>query len=105
MLDVRIMERHPIRGFFFHENDTGLDLRLELIEALKEAGIENWNWNYDSYAYAIMFGGVILMGNTMELEYYGFTENDLIDVEDLRTVEIENFEDDLLKVLGGDKNG
>ena len=45
------------------------------------------------------------MGNAMELEYYGFTENDLIDVEDLRTVEIENFEDDLLKVLGGDKNG
>ena len=104
MLDVKIMEKHPIRGF--NEcNNPDLDLRLELIDALKEAGIENWDWNYDSYAYAIMFGGVILMGNAMELEYYGFTENDLIDVEDLRTVEIENFEDDLLKVLGGDKNG
>ena len=104
MLDVKIMEEHPIRGFN-NENDTGLDLRLELIEALKETGIENWAWCYDSYAYAIAYGRVILIEDTMELEYYGFTENDLIDVEDLRTVEIENFEDDLLKVLGGDKNG
>lgn len=103
MLDVRIMEKHPIRGFNY-ENDTGLDLRLELIEALKEEGIGNWAWVYDSYAYAIVSGEVILMENTMELEYYGFTENDLIDVEDLRTVEIENFEDDLLKLLGGEKN-
>lgn len=104
MLDVRIMEKHPIRGF--NEcNNPDLDLRLELIDALKEDGIRNWDWNYDSYAYAIVFGEVILMGDTMELEYYGFTEDDLIDVEDLRTVEIENFEDDLLKVLGGDKNG
>lgn len=45
------------------------------------------------------------MDDPLELEYYDFTEDDLIDVEDLRTVEIENFEDDLLKVLGGDKNG
>ena len=104
MLDVRIMEKHPIRGFNY-ENDTVLDLRLELIDALKEEGIGNWEWVYDSYAYAIVSGEVILMEDTMELEYYGFTENDLIDVEDLRTVEIENFEDDLLKVLGGDKNG
>lgn len=103
MLDVRIMEKHPIRGFNY-ENDTGLDLRLELIEALKEAGIENWAWNYDSYAYAIVSGRVILMDDTMELEYYGFTENDLIDVEDLRIVEIENFEDDLMNLLGGVKN-
>lgn len=103
MLDVRIMEKHPIRGF--NEcNNPDLDLRLELIDALKEDGIRNWDWNYDSYAYAIVFGEVILMGDTMELEYYGFTEDDLIDVEDLRTVEIENFEDDLLKLLGGEKN-
>lgn len=104
MLDVRIMEKHPIRGFNY-ENDTVLDLRLELIDALKEEGIGNWEWVYDSYAYAIVSGEVILMEDTIALEYYGFTENDLIDVEDLRTVEIENFEDDLLKVLGGDKNG
>lgn len=104
MLDVRIMEKHPIRGFNY-ENDTGLDLRLELIEALKEAGIENWDWNYDSYAYAIVSGRVVFMEFSLDLEYYGFTENDLIDVEDLRTVEIENFEDYLLKVLGGDKSG
>ena len=43
MLDVRIMEKHPIRGFN-DENDTGLDLRLELIDALKEEGIGNWSW-------------------------------------------------------------
>ena len=104
MLDVKIMEKHPIRGF--NEcNNPDLDLRLELIDALKEEGIGNWDWYYDSYAYAIVSGEVILMEDTMELEYYGFTENDLIDVEDLRTVEIENFEDDLLKLLGGDKNG
>lgn len=103
MLDVRIMEKHPIRGFNECDNPD-LDLRLELIDALKEEGIGNWDWNYDSYAYAIVFGEVILMGDTMELEYYGFTEDDLIDVEDLRTVEIENFEDDLLKLLGGEKN-
>lgn len=104
MLDVRIMEKHPIRGFNF-ENDTGLDLRLELMDALKEEGIRNWNWAYDSYAYAIVSGEVILMEVTMDLEYYGFTENDLIDVEDLRIVEIENFEDDLMNLLGGVKNG
>lgn len=45
------------------------------------------------------------MDSPLDLEYYGFTEDDLIYVEDLRTVEIENFEDDLLKLLGGDKNG
>lgn len=104
MLDVRIMEKHPIRGFNY-ENDTVLDLRLELIEALKEEGIRNWHWIYDSYAYAIVSGEVVYMDDPLELEYYGFTEDDLIDVEDLRTVEIENFEDDLLKILGGDKNG
>lgn len=104
MLDVRIMEKHPIRGFNY-ENDTGLDLRLELIDALKEEGIGKWEWFYDSYAYAIVSGEVVYMDDPLELEYYGFTENDLIDVEDLRTVEIENFEDDLLKLLGGDKNG
>lgn len=104
MLDVKIMEKHPIRGF--NEcNNPDLDLRLELIDALKEKGIGNWDWYYGSYAYAIVSGEVILMEDTMELEYYGFTENDLIDVEDLRTVEIENFEDDLIKVLGGVKNG
>lgn len=104
MLDVRIMEKHPIRGFNF-ENDTGLDLRLELMDALKEEGIRNWSWIYDGYAYAIVSGEVVYMDDPLELEYYDFTEDDLIDVEDLRTVEIENFEDDLLKVLGGDKNG
>lgn len=104
MLDVRIMEKHPIRGFNF-ENDTGLDLRLELMDALKEEGIRNWSWAYDGYAYAIVSGEVVYMDDPLELEYYDFTEEDLIDVEDLRTVEIENFEDDLLKVLGGDKNG
>ena len=104
MLDVRIMEKHPIRGFIY-ENDTGLDLRLELIEALKEAGIENWDWNYDSYAYAIVSGEVVLMEFSWDLDYYGFTEDDLIDVEDIRMVDVENFEDDLMKVLGGDKNG
>lgn len=98
MLDVKIMEKHPIRGF--NEcNNPDLELRLELIDALKEEGIRNWDWIYDSYAYAIVSGEVILMEDTMELEYYGFTENDLIDVEDLRTVEIENFEDDLMKLL------
>lgn len=50
MLDVRIMEKHPIRGFNEH-NNSGLDLRLELIDALKEEGIRNWHWIYDSYAY------------------------------------------------------
>lgn len=104
MLDVRIMEKHPIRGFNECDNPD-LDLRLELIDALKEDGIGNWEWVYDSYAYAIVSGIVVLMQSPLDLEYYGFTENDLIDVEDLRTVEIENFEDDLLKVLGGDKNG
>lgn len=104
MLDVRIMEKHPIRGFNECINPV-LDLRLELIDALKEEGIGNCDWYYGNYAYAIVSGEVILMEDTMELEYYGFTENDLIDVEDLRTVEIENFEDDLLKLLGGDKNG
>lgn len=104
MLDVRIMEKHPIRGFNY-ENDMGLDLRLELIEALKEAGIEDWNWNYDSYAYAIVSGRVVFMEFPLDLEYYGFTEDDLIDVEDIRMVDVENFEDDLMKVLGGDKNG
>lgn len=104
MLDVRIMEKHPIRGFNF-ENDTGLDLRLELMDALKEEGIRNWSWAYDGYAYAIVSGEVVYMDDPLELEYYDFTEEDLIDVEVLRTVEIENFEDDLLKVLGGDKNG
>ena len=99
MLDVRIMEKHPIRGF---NEENNPDLRLELIDALKEEGIGNWNWNYDSYAYAIESGEVILMEDTMELEYYGFTESDLIDVEDLRKVEIENFEDDLMKLLGGE---
>lgn len=103
MLDVRIMEKHPIRGFN-DDNDTGLDLRLELIDALKEEGIGNWSWVYDSYAYAIVSGEVVCMNDPLELEYYGFTEDDLIDVEDLRTVEIENFEDDLLKLLGGEKN-
>lgn len=104
MLDVRIMEKHPIRGFNEYNNPV-LDLRIELIDALKEEGISNWDWLYGSYAYAIVSGEVILMEDTMELEYYGFTENDLIDVEDLRTVEIENFEDDLMKLLGGEKNG
>lgn len=104
MLDVRIMEKHPIRGFNEH-NNSDLDLRLELIDALKEEGIRNWNWIYDSYAYAIVSGEVVYMDDPLELEYYDFTEDDLIDVEDLRTVEIENFEDDLLKLLGGDKNG
>lgn len=104
MLDVRIMEKHPIRGFN-EEDNPDLDLRLELIDALKEEGISSWDWLYGSYAYAIESGEVILMENTMELEYYGFTEDDLIDVEDLRTVEIENFEDDLMKLLGGVKNG
>lgn len=104
MLDVRIMEKHPIRGFNF-ENDTGLDLRLELMDALKEEGIRNWSWVYDGYAYAIVSGEVVYMDDPLELEYYDFIEEDLIDVEDLRTLEIENFEDDLLKVLGGDKNG
>ena len=104
MLDVRIMEKHPIRGFNEYENPD-LDLRLELIDALKEEGIGNWEWVYDSYAYAIVSGIVVLMQSPLDLEYYGFTEDDLIDVEDLRTVEIENFEDDLLKLLGGDKNG
>lgn len=103
MLDVRIMEKHPIRGFN-DENDTGLDLRLELIEALKEFGIEDWDWRYDGHAYAIVSGRVVFMDYPLDLEYYGFTEYDLIDVEDLRTVEIENFEDDLLKLLGGEKN-
>ena len=94
MLDVRIMEKHPIRGF--NEcNNPDLDLRLE-------QGIGNWDWYYGSYAYAIVSGEVILMEDTMELEYYGFTESDLIDVEDLRKVEIENFEDDLMKLLGGE---
>lgn len=104
MLDVRIMEKHPIRGFN-EEDNQDLDLRLELIEALKEEGIRSWDWLYDSYAYTIESGEVIHMGDTMELEYYGFTESDLIDVEDLRKVEIENFEDDLMKLLGGVKNG
>lgn len=104
MLDVKIMEKHPIRGFNEH-NNSDLDLRLELIDALKEEGIGNWEWVYDSYAYAIVSGIVVLMQSPLDLEYYGFTEDDLIDVEDLRTVEIENFEDDLLKLLGGDKNG
>lgn len=104
MLDVRIMEKHPIRGFNECDNPD-LDLRLELIDALKEEGIGNWEWVYDSYAYAIVSGIVVLMHSPLDLEYYGFTEDDLIDVEDLRTVEIENFEDDLLKLLGGDKNG
>lgn len=104
MLDVRIMEKHPIRGFNECDNPD-LDLRLELIDALKEEGIVNWEWVYDSYAYAIVSGSVVLMQSPLDLEYYGFTEDDLIDVEDLRTVEIENFEDDLLKLLGGDKNG
>lgn len=104
MLDVKIMEKHPIRGFNEH-NNSELDLRLELIDALKEDGIRNWNWIYDSYAYAIVSGEVVYMDDPLELEYYDFTEDDLIDVEDLRTVEIENFEDDLLKLLGGDKNG
>ena len=104
MLDVRIMEKHPIRGFNECDNPD-LDLRLELIDALKEEGIGNWEWVYDSYAYAIVSGIVVLMQSPLDLEYYGFTEDDLIDVEDLRTVEIENFEDDLLKLLGGDKNG
>lgn len=45
------------------------------------------------------------MDDPLELEYYDFTEDDLIDVEDLRKVEIENFEDDLMKLLGGVKNG
>lgn len=103
MLDVRIMEKHPIRGFNKH-NNSGLDLRLELIDALKEEGIRNWNFIYDSYAYAVVSGEVVFMDDPLELEYYGFTEDDLIDVEDLRTVEIENFEDDLLKLLGGKKN-
>lgn len=103
MLDVRIMEKHPIRGFNEH-NNSDLDLRLELIDALKEEGIRNWNWIYDSYAYAIVSGEVVYMDDPLELEYYDFTEDDLIDVEDLRTVEIENFEDDLLKLLGGEKN-
>lgn len=104
MLDVRIMEKHPIRGFN-EENNPDLDLRLELIDALKEEGIGKWDWYYGSYAYAIESGEVILMEDTMELEYYGFTESDLIDVEDLRKVEIENFEDDLMKLLGGEENG
>ncbi len=104
MLDVRIMEKHPIRGFNEH-NNSDLDLRLELIDALKEEGIRNWNWIYDSYAYAIVSGEVVYMDDPLELEYYDFTEDDLIDVEDLRKVEIENFEDDLLKLLGGEKNG
>lgn len=104
MLDVKIMEKHPIRGFNEH-NNSDLDLRLELIDALKEEGIRNWNWIYDSYAYAIVSGEVVYMDDPLELEYYDFAEDDLIDVEDLRTVEIENFEDDLLKLLGGDKNG
>lgn len=104
MLDVKIMGKHPIRGFNEH-NNSDLDLRLELIDALKEEGIGNWEWVYDSYAYAIVSGSVVLMQSLLDLEYYGFTEEDLIDVEDLRTVEIENFEDDLLKLLGGDKNG
>lgn len=104
MLDVRIMEKHPIRGFN-EWNNPDLDLRLELIDALKEEGIGNWAWVYDSYAYAIVSGSVVFMDSPLDLEYYGFTEDDLIYVEDLRTVEIENFEDDLLKLLGGDKNG
>lgn len=104
MLDVRIMEKHPIRGFNEHNNSV-LDLRLELIDALIEEGIRNWNWIYDSYAYAIVSGEVVYMDDPLELEYYDFTEDDLIDVEDLRTVEIENFEDDLMKLLGGVKNG
>lgn len=104
MLDVRIMEKHPIRGFN-EWNNPDLDLRLELIDALKEEGIGNWAWGYDSYAYAIVSGSVVFMDSPLDLEYYGFTEDDLIYVEDLRTVEIENFEDDLLKLLGGDKNG
>lgn len=104
MLDVRIMEKHPIRGFNEH-NNSDLDLRLELIDALKEEGIRNWYWIYDSYAYAIVSGEVVYMDDPLELEYYDFTEDDLIDVEDLRTVEIENFEDDLMKLLGGVKNG
>lgn len=103
MLDVRIMEKHPIRGFNECDNPE-LDLRLELIDALKEEGIGNWEWVYDSYAYAIVSGIVVLMQSPLDLEYYGFTEDDLIDVEDLRTIEIENFEDDLLKLLGGEKN-
>ena len=103
MLDVKIMEKHPIRGF--NEcNNPDLELRLELIDALKEEGIRNWDWIYDSYAYAIVSGEVVYMDDPLELEYYDFTEDDLIDVEDLRTVEIENFEDDLMKLLGGEKN-
>lgn len=104
MLDVRIMEKHPIRGFNECNNPV-LDLRLELIDALKEEGIGNWDWYYGSYAYAIVSGEVVYMDDPLELEYYDFTEDDLIDVEDLRTVEIENFEDDLMKLLGGVKNG
>lgn len=104
MFDVRIMEKHPIRGF--NEcNNPDPDLRLELIDALKEEGIGNWSWVYDSYAYAIVSGSVVFMESPLELEYYDFTEDDLIDVEDLRTVEIENFEDDLMNLLGGVKNG
>lgn len=104
MFDVRIMEKHPIRGFNEH-NKQGLDLRRELMDALKEEGIRKWNWIYDSYAYAIVSGEVVFMDGPLELEYYDFTEDDLIDVEDLRTVEIENFEDDLMNLLGGVKNG
>lgn len=104
MLDVRMMEKHPIRGFN-EENNPDLDLRLELIDALKEEGIGNWDWLYGSYAYAIESGEVILMENTMELEYYGFTEEDLIDVEDLRVTVVDDFENDIMKLLGGNENG
>lgn len=58
MFDIKIMEKHPIRGFDY---GTGEDLRLELIEALKESGIESWDWCYDGYAYAIVSGEVVYM--------------------------------------------
>ena len=104
MLDVRMMEKHPIRGFN-EEDNPNMDLRLELIDALKEEGIGNWDWLYGSYAYAIDSGEVILMENAMELVYYGFTEENLIDVEDLRVTVVDDFENDIMKLLGGEKNG